>query len=152
MKIKNPSFLLIIFYLISLPAFLKAQDNKAQDNTHCVVKKSPYRLSMDSGKKIYVLQCLTCHQADGLGAPPMNPPLNNKQVSGDKNKLIWILIKGLATLEEIDGVKYQNVMPPHPEMKDQEIAYVLTYVRNSFGNKASSVKVSEVKSVRSKLK
>jgi mono/diheme cytochrome c family protein len=152
MNIKTPSFLLIIFCLISLPAFLKAQDNKAQDNAHCVVKKSPYRLSMDSGKEIYTLQCLTCHQADGLGAPPMNPPLNNKQVSGDKTKLIGILIKGLATHEETDGVKYQNVMLPHPEMKDQEIADVLTYVRNSFGNKASSVRVSDVKSVRSKMK
>ena len=46
------------------------------------------------------------------------------------------MIKGLDTHEEIDGVKYQNVMPPHPEMKDQEIADVLTYIRNSFGNKA----------------
>ena len=43
-------------------------------------------------------------------------------------------------------------MPPNPEMSDQEIADVLTYIRNSFGNKASAVKVSEVKSARSKLK
>jgi mono/diheme cytochrome c family protein len=146
MKIKAPAFFLIlIFSFVSAPAFLKAQDN------HCVVKKSPYRLSMDSGKKIYVQQCLACHQANGLGSSPMNPPLNTKQVSGDKKKLIMILIQGLATHEEIDGVKYQNVMPPHPEMMDREIADVLTYIRNSFGNKASSVKPSEVKSVRSKL-
>jgi mono/diheme cytochrome c family protein len=134
-----------IFCMVSAPDLLKAQDN------HCVVKKSPYRLSMDSGKKVYTLQCLACHQADGLGAAPMNPPLTGKQVLGDKKKLITIIIKGLNTHEEIDGVKYQNVMPPRPEMKDQEIADVLTYIRNSFGNKAPSVKASEVKSTRSKL-
>jgi len=137
---------IFIFFLIAIPAFLNAQDN------HCVVKKSPFRISMDSGKKVYTLQCLACHQADGLGAPPMNPPLTGKQILGDKKKLIEIVIKGLDTHEEIDGVKYQNVMPPHPEMKDQEIADVLTYIRNSFGNKAVSVKASEVKSVRGKLK
>ncbi len=43
-------------------------------------------------------------------------------------------------------------MPPNPVIKDQEIADVLTYIRNSFGNKASTVKESEVKSVRSKMK
>ena len=37
-------------------------------------------------------------------------------------------------------------MPPNPGLSDQEIADVLTYIRNSFGNKASAVKVSEVKS------
>jgi mono/diheme cytochrome c family protein len=147
MKIKTPSFFLfLISCVVAFPGYLKAQDN------HCVVKKSPYRLSMDSGKKIYTLQCLACHQADGLGVPPMSPPLNGKQTLGDKKKLIEMVIKGPATRQEIDGVKYQNVMPPYPEMKDQEIADVLTYVRNSFGNKAASVKASEVKSLRSKLK
>ena len=139
-------FKILFFFLSCLPVLLIAQEN------HGVVKKSPYRNSMDSGKKIYTVQCLACHQADGLGAPPMNPPLTGKQIQSEKKKLIEIVIKGLATHEEIDGVSYENVMPPHPEIKDQEIADVLTYVRNSFGNKASSVKVSEVKSVRSKMK
>jgi mono/diheme cytochrome c family protein len=137
----------ILLFMISVPAFLKAQVNN-----HCVVKKSPYRLSLDSGKKIYAMQCLACHQADGLGASPMNPPLTGKRVLGDKKKLIEIVILGLATHEEIDGTKYQNVMPPHPEMKDQQVADVLTYIRNSFGNKASPVKASEVKASRSRLK
>jgi len=142
----RPFFPFLIFCMVILPALLKAQGN------HCAVKKTPYRLSMDSGKKIYSVQCLTCHQADGLGVSNMNPPLNGKGILGDKKKLIAIVIKGLATHEEIDGQTYQNVMPAHPEMKDQDIADVLTYIRNSFGNKASSVKVSEVKLARSMLK
>jgi mono/diheme cytochrome c family protein len=144
-KLRKVSFFIFLLLLLGMVR-VSAQEN------HCVVKKSPYRLSMDSGKKIYTLQCLTCHQADGLGAEPINPPLTGKQVSGDKKKLIEIVIRGLNTHEEIDGVKYQNVMPPNPEIKDQQIADVLTYIRNSFGNKAASVKVSEVKAVRGKLK
>jgi len=146
-------FPLFIFCFIFLPNFLKAQSNtQGKENNHCVVKKSPFRLSMDSGMKVFSVQCLTCHQADGLGVPSMNPPLTGKRVMGDKSILIEIVIKGLATHEEIDGQTYQNVMPAHPDMNDKDIADVLTYIRNSFGNKASSVKVSDVKTVRSKLK
>ena len=51
-------------------------------------------------------------------------------------------------LVEIDGDKYNGVMAPHPDLTDQEIADVLTYVRNSFGNKASAVTAAQVKAVR----
>ena len=148
MKIRSGiqfNFFICCFFL--LPVLIKAQEGN-----HCSVKKSPYRLSMDSGKKVYTLHCLACHQADGIGVPNVNPPLNIKEVTGDKNKLNSIVIKGSATPEEINGITYYNVMPPNPGLNDQEIADVLTYIRNSFGNKASAVKVSEVKSVRSKLK
>ena len=125
---------------------------RGQEGNHCAVKKSPYQLSMDSGKKVYTLHCLSCHQSDGVGLPNVNPPLNIKQVTGDKDKLIGMVIKGLTTHEEINGVIYNNVMPPNPGQSDQEIADVLTYIRNNFGNKASAVKVSEVKSARTKMK
>jgi mono/diheme cytochrome c family protein len=149
MKIKTrPLFSFLIFCLVSAPAFLNAQGN--HQGNHCAVQKSPYRLSMDSGHKIYASLCLGCHQADGMGSLYFNPPLNGKGVYEDKKKLIEIVIRGQAN-EEINGKSYQKVMPPNPELKDQEVADVLTYIRNSFGNKASSVKVSEVKSARSKL-
>jgi mono/diheme cytochrome c family protein len=140
-------FIFFICCFFQLPAL-----SKAQDGNHCAAKKSPYRLSMDSGKKVYTLQCINCHQADGMGVPNANPPLKSKLVTGDKNKLIGIVIKGSATHEEINGITYYNVMPPNPGINDQEIADVLTYIRNSFGNKVSVVKVSEVKLVRIKLK
>jgi mono/diheme cytochrome c family protein len=139
-------FAVLIFFLTWVPGFLVAQSN------HCAVKKSPFRISMDSGKVVYAGQCMICHQADGMGVSNMNPPLTGKQVSGEKTKLITIVISGLATHQEIEGQSFQNAMPANPDMKDVEISNVLTYIRNSFGNKASSVKVSEVKSVRSSLK
>lgn len=139
-------FILFIYFFSQFPVLLRAQEGN-----HCSVKKSTYSLSMDSGKKVYMLQCVTCHQADGTGVPNVNPPLNGKQVTGNKNKLINIVIKGSAGLVEINGISYNNPMPPNAVIKDREVADVLTYIRNSFGNKASTVRESEVKSVRSKM-
>ncbi len=107
---------------------------------------------MDRGKKVYEQYCLSCHQVDGSGVPRMNPPLRKTTwVTGDKRRLISIILKGMDEPLEIDGEVFYNVMAPHDFLKDQEIADVLSYVRNSFGNKASLVSVAEVKSVRAEI-
>ena len=150
MKIYFRRLPFFLFYiLIGIPGFLSAQT--ARGGTHCAVQKSPYRLSMDSGKMIYARHCLSCHQSDGQGLANICQPLDKKIVTGDKKNLIEILISGQIK-KEGSGEVYQHGMPPDPDMKDPEIADVLTYIRNSFGNKASVVNVSEVKSVRGSLK
>jgi mono/diheme cytochrome c family protein len=53
---------------------------------------------------------------------------------------------------DIDDETYNNTMAPHPELTDQQIADVLTYIRNSWTNKASAVSATEVKLVRAKIK
>jgi mono/diheme cytochrome c family protein len=110
--------------------------------------------SIERGKKVYADQCLTCHQVDGGGVQDMTPTLiKTKWVLGDKTQLVQIVIKGLKGGEvQIDGDSFHNVMPPHPDLTDQQIADLLTYVRNSFGNKASAVRVSEVTAARAKIK
>lgn len=86
--------------------------------------------------------------ADGGGAPPMNPPLSQTSfVLGDKKVLIPIVLNGMS-LQEIDGEKYHNVMPALDYLTDEQIGDVLTYVRNSFGNKESRVTPNEVNSLR----
>src|SRR5712664_2619759 len=106
MKVNFQSlFIFHIFYLICVPAFSSAQTGS--DGNHCAVRKSPFRLSMDTGKVVYVKQCLSCHQADGLGVSNINPPLNGKVVSGDKKTLIEIIITGRNEYEEISEKKYK---------------------------------------------
>lgn len=106
--------------------------------------------SIERGKKVYESYCLACHQDNGLGIPKMYPPLaKTVYVTGDKKRLIGIVLNGMEDPIEIDGETYSNVMASHSFLKDQEIADVLTYVRNSFGNKASAVTPEEVKKVRS---
>ena len=111
------------------------------------------KASVQRGKKVYENYCLSCHQPDGKGATGMNPPLvKTKQVLGDKTKLINIILNGMDEELVINGITYLNPMPSQPHLKDQEIADVLTYVRNSFGNKASIVTSAQVKAARAKIK
>jgi mono/diheme cytochrome c family protein len=85
--------------------------------------------------------------------PRLNPPLiQTSNVKGDKKKLINWVLKGSVEKVPIDGKTYDNNMPPQDFLKDEEIADVLTYIRNSFGNKASAVTSDEVKTVRNASK
>lgn len=108
---------------------------------------------MQRGKKLYTQYCASCHQPDGGGVPGLNPPLEKTSyVLGSKTKLIRIILKGLNTHEEIDGETYSNNMAPFNYLTDQQISDVLTFVRNSFGNKASAVTPGDVKYVRLRSK
>ena len=107
--------------------------------------------SISRGLKVYTQYCLACHQADGGGVPNMNPPLSKTSyVSGDKVRLIKVVLNGFPSPVDIDGESYTNNMPPHNFLKDQDIADVLTYVRNNFGNKGTAVTATQVKMVRAK--
>ncbi|HLO79793.1 MAG TPA: cytochrome c [Chitinophagaceae bacterium] len=109
--------------------------------------------SITRGKKVYDTYCMPCHMVDGGGVPRMNPPLiKTVYVLGDKKRLIGIVLNGLDEPLEIDGETYSNVMASHAFLKDQEIADVLTYVRNSFGNKATMITPEEVKALREEKK
>ena len=102
---------------------------------------------------MYGTYCLSCHQADGSGVPNMNPPLiKTSWVLGGKTVLVQQVLKGSANKIEIDGEKFHGAMPAQAQLTDEQIADVLTYVRNSFGNKASIVTPAEVKAVRAKTK
>ncbi len=109
------------------------------------------KASIERGKDVYKKNCLACHQANGEGVPDMNPPLVKTQyVLGNKKKLITIVMKGTNEGVVINGDTYDNPMPAQPQLTDQQVADVLTYVRNSFGNKGSAITVTEVKAVRTK--
>lgn len=105
--------------------------------------------SMTRGKQVYLQVCLACHMATAIGVEGMNPPLiKTKFVLGDKSTLVKIVLNGMTGDLDIDGDTYHGVMAPHSELTDQQIADVLTYVRNSFGNKASVVTPAQVKTIR----
>ena len=138
-------------------AFLLMPGTLVFTNKKDSVKSNPiqssFQKSKAAGEKVYTKFCISCHQADGGGVPHLTPPLiNTSYVLGDKQALINILLNGLKNVD-IDEETYSNPMPPLGGiLKDQQIADVLTYVRNSFGNKASAVTVAEVKEARSKVK
>ncbi|MXV50987.1 c-type cytochrome [Pedobacter sp. HMF7647] len=139
----------LAFVFLSTCFSINAQTKKASTAKTSVTAVS----SIAAGKAVYTQYCVTCHQANGGGVPNLNPPLiKTSQVLGEKTKLINILLKGLDTHEEINGDTYENVMPSQSFLTDKQIADVLTYVRNSFGNKASAVVAADVKTARAKIK
>jgi mono/diheme cytochrome c family protein len=95
------------------------------------------------GQQRYQAICAACHQMDGKGNPSQNiPPLDgSKWVAGDKAspaRLSRIVLYGLTGPIEVEGRFYQNAVMPNQGnvFKDYEIAAVLTYIRNSWSNKA----------------
>lgn len=136
--------IVIVIATLAISSTIRAQGKKpaAPDNQNV-------QAAATRGKTVYTTYCLACHQASGGGVPNLNPPLvKTSFVLGDKKKLITILLKGMDEEVEINGNYYSNTMPPQAFLKDQEVADVLTYIRNNFGNKASAVTPAEVKAAR----
>lgn len=111
------------------------------------------------GKEIFEKDgyCGTCHQHDGKGIKASGfPPLSGtKWVLENEERLIKLTLKGLYGPINILGTDYPGQVPMTPYeglLNDREIAAVLTYVRNSFGNKASVIKASKVAEVRDQIK
>ncbi len=116
-----------------------------------VVSSRPVVVS--SGQAIYEALCLNCHQAAGQGLTGVYPPLAKSDwVAGDVQTLIKITMHGLAGPTKVQGKDYGLVPMPPMGLDDQQLADVLTYVRNAFGNKAPAVKVEDVKAVREATK
>lgn len=102
------------------------------------------------GKTVFTSTCQACHQADGKGLPNVFPPLaQSDYLLKDKERAISTLIKGLQGEVIVNGKKFNNIMPPQV-LDNVQIAAVLTYVRNSFGNKSDIVTPQEVEKVRGK--
>ncbi|MBK1832461.1 c-type cytochrome [Roseibacillus ishigakijimensis] len=96
----------------------------------------------EMGKQVYETPggCITCHQADGNGLPAAFPPLAGSEwVTGPAENLIRIQLRGLTGAIEVKGETFNSVMPPSVTLNDEQIAAVLTYVRNNFGNEGSPV-------------
>lgn len=105
--------------------------------------------AMTAGKAVYDQYCKVCHMANGRGVPNLNPPLQETDwVTGDKTRLIGVVLNGLSDPIEINGETFQNAMAPHSFLSDEDIAGVLTYIRGSFGNEADAVTPEEVAEVR----
>lgn len=104
---------------------------------------------MVAGKRGYEQYCLSCHQESGSGVSGLNPPLKNTEyVTGDKNRLLSIVMLGSNVGLKVNGATYANAMPAFDYLRDQEIADITSYIRNSFGNSAIPVTIEEVAAMR----
>lgn len=102
------------------------------------------------GELLYNKNCGVCHQADGNGDGARFPSLKGSEwVKGDKGRLIGVVLNGLQGEIEVNGEKWNGVMPSFVStLNDEQIASVLTYIRQEFGNKSSKIIFQEVAKIR----
>ena len=94
---------------------------------------------MQRGEKVYAANCVACHQATGRGTPPAFPPLaGSKVVNGPEEGQIDVVLNG----------RPNTAMQSFKQLSNAELAAVITFTRNSWGNKASEVQPAEVKARR----
>jgi len=98
------------------------------------------------GVDVFMTNCSTCHGADGRGMSGAVPPLaRNPVVVGDPRRIIHIVKNGLTGRVSVDGANYDGRMPAWKSVLDaRQVAAVITYIRSSWGNRASAVTVAAV--------
>lgn len=103
---------------------------------------------MKDGKQIYMTTCFACHQAEGQGIANAFPPLaKSDYLNKDVKRAIGVVLNGLTGEITVNGKKYNSVMTKQT-LSDVEIADVMTYVYNSWGNNKSNVTVNQVKEAK----
>jgi mono/diheme cytochrome c family protein len=103
---------------------------------------------IELGRRLFVSICAACHQTTGLGIPNTFPPLaSSDYLNADKNRAIKTVINGRQGEVIVNSRKFNNSMPSFP-LSNEDIANVLTFVYNSFGNAGLEVAPEEVEALR----
>ena len=123
-------------------------DTNQKSIKETTVKKSLAQKIAD-GKSIYTKTCFACHQANGEGIPNAFPPLaKSDYLNADVKRSIGIVLNGKTGEITVNGNKYNSIMTKQT-LTNEEVADVLTYVYNSWGNNKTNVSINTVKEVKS---
>ncbi|HQT23935.1 MAG: cytochrome C [Sphingobacteriales bacterium 17-39-43] len=133
-------------------AGMELRKSRSYIKTPDELKDNLHRGDRLAGSILYNTYCASCHQRDGKGDNSRFPPLAGSEwVTGDKQRLISVILNGLDGEITVNGQSWQGMMPAHAEfLDDHAIASISTYIRQSFGNKAGPVSSLEVAEVRKK--
>jgi nitrite reductase (NO-forming) len=122
------------------------QTMPAGPDTKAAPKTKEERLA--EGKRIYGSTCQACHMTEGQGVPKAFPPLaKSDYLNADKTRAIKILLEGKSGAITVNKEKFDSVMPALG-LSDEDIASVLTYVLNTWGNSGGTVTPGEVAAQR----
>ncbi len=129
-----------------------SEGSAAQSIANPVKAEENENLSKDQqialGKNVFENNCLACHQAKGEGIPSAFPPLaKSDYLNADHDRAVDIVLHGLSGAIEVNGEKYDSVMPGIT-LNNGQVANVLTYVLNSFGNAGGQVGPGQVEKKR----
>ena len=131
--------LLIVAFLFGDLFFLRSNDDDLPE-------------SMKRGEEVYLGNCMSCHMYSGEGLYGTYPPLaNTSYMSDDPQRSINIILQGQKEEVIINDTIYYSEMPAQDYLTDEQIADVLNYVMNSWGNKAPILTSDLVKTERNKM-
>lgn len=124
------------------------QELPISDDAVAAVPAASFEEQMEFGKNAYMQTCFACHQAEGQGIANAFPPLaKSDYLNADVNRTIDIILRGKTGEITVNGEKYNSVMTAQT-LSDDEVANVLTYVYNSWGNSKKEVTPAMVKNRR----
>lgn len=116
-------------------------------SAYTVIEQSlpdPLAESMERGEKLYNTNCIACHRNTGEGIANVFPPLaKSDYLMADRGRAIRQIAYGANGEMTVNGVVYNGSMPPF-DLSDQEIADIMNYIMNSWGNEAPIVTPEEV--------
>ena len=129
-----PSFIILSIFILASSFFQKYDLKK----------------SIERGKEAYGLYCINCHMADGNGTVDLYPPLAKADyLKKPSTTLINIILQGQTGEITVNKKKYNGIMPAQNYLTDDQIADILNYARNSFGNKMpTAITPGQVKALR----
>jgi nitrite reductase (NO-forming) len=105
-----------------------------------------------AGQALFNGTCSVCHQATGAGLPGTFPPLAKSDfLTADPKRAIGIVLKGLTGKVTVNSAEFNSVMPPMSQLNDDEIANILTFVLNSWGNPGGRITAEDVANVRAQM-
>jgi nitrite reductase (NO-forming) len=102
-----------------------------------------------AGEVLFKGTCSVCHQESGQGIPDVFPPLaKSDYLLKDPKRAINVALNGLSGKVTVNGKTFDSVMPPMSQLNDDEVANILTYVLNSWGNDGGAISKEQVREVR----
>ncbi|MCF7687508.1 MAG: nitrite reductase, copper-containing [Cephaloticoccus sp.] len=134
-------------------AELKAQIAAAMKSNPTIAGLTK-EMQIEKGRQVYMGLCTACHQPDGKGLPMAFPPLaNSDYMLADRERAVRIVLKGMSGPVTVNGTTINSVMPPQEAvLTDTQIADVLTYVFNAWGNEGEAFKADQVKAIRNEIR
>jgi mono/diheme cytochrome c family protein len=133
--ILSQNLFLYLFFLISVTVF-------GQNN---LIK------SKQNGKLVYSLECARCHEENGKGMKGSIPPLaNSDYLMKNTNKGILAVLKGVSGKIKVNGITYYGSMVGLKKLSNKQVADVMNYVRNSWGNKGKIITIKDIALLRKK--
>jgi mono/diheme cytochrome c family protein len=116
-----------IFFTVALTSMIQSCQNETSIN---------FKRYYVNGKGIYEKSCQNCHGSDGQGLGTLYPPLTDSTyLKLNRNKLACIIRNGQSGIVKINNLSYDGIMPGNQALADIDIAQVIVYITNSFGNK-----------------